>query len=530
MGKRIATVILALLLMVSSAGCGGSSTDEGDGIPTSSAGKDIEKTVGADNVFSLNSNSKYSFNPLIATNHSNQLICSLVYEYLVEVDNDFNVIEGAGLATEWTVSDDGKSWVITIDATHVFHDGTEVTANDVRHSIEYAINSDRYQGRFGNVAGVSYSSDQVFITLNQGNKRFIKLLNIPIIKFGTYGEKYPTGSGPYTYNEEHTELQSFAGHNGYEDLPVDTIYIKEYKSADEIIAAYENSIIDVAVNDPTSLTDLGYASSNEFRLMSTSNMHYVAFNQESLVCKYSSFRAAMQYAFDRNNLANALLQGNGVAASVPMYPTCSDYPTSFASSLDYNLNKCVTILSNMGIRDYDEDGRLEFMNGTAVDFELNFIVCSDSSAKTGVVNRFASDMESIGIKVNVRELVWEEYLEALENGDFDMYYAEVKLRNDFDITRIIAVRDEDNEATNINYTKSTNKFYQDYLNAYLAASDIDSKSKFLEFCKYMSEDPIIVPLGFERQQMITHRGVIKGVEANIGDPMYNFANWKIDLS
>jgi len=519
-------VLLLLIIIISLAGCGSSGTGINE-IPASSAGKDIEKAVGEDNVFSLNTNSKYSFNPLIATNHSNQLVCSLVYENLVEVDNEFNVIPG--IVTEWSVSDDGKSWTLTIDTTHVFHDGTSVTPNDVRRSIESAINADRYAGRFSTIAGVSYSSDSVYITLSAANKRFIKLLNIPVVKTGTYGDKYPIGSGPYMFNEEHTELVAFEGYPGYEDLPVDVIYLKEYTSAEEIISAYEDSLIDVVVNDPTSLTDLGYASSNEFRALNTTNMHYVAFNETSMLGKYSNFRVAMQYAFDRSNLVD-LLQGNGTAATVPMCPSSPYYPTSYAQTLNYNLEKCKTILSNMGVRDYNDDGKLEFMNGSPVAINIDFIVCSDSSAKSGVVNRFASDMAKIGLKVTVRELVWADYLEALENGDFDMYYAEVKLRNDFDITRLVAVRNKDNETTNINYTGSTDVFYIEYLNHYLMASEADAAAKYLEFCKYLGDNAIIIPLGFEKQQIITHRGVIKGINANLGNPMYDFANWKIDLS
>jgi len=525
--RRITALALCLAMIFCLCACG-STAELGSDIPASSAGKDIEKVVGMDNVFSLNSNSRYSFNPLIATNHSNQLICCLVYENLVEVDNDFNVIPN--LITEWTVSDDGKNWEFTIDTTHTFHDGSEVTSNDVRRSIEYAINSDRYSGRFSTIAGVSYGGDKVYVTLSIGNKRFLKLLNIPVIKAGTYADDYPTGSGPYMWNEEHTELVAYEAYPGFEDLPVQTIYIKEYTSAEEIISAYEDSLIDIVVNDPTSLTDLGYSSTNEIRTMSTTNMHFVAFNETSMLGKYSNFRVAMQYAFDRAYLADNLLAGNGTAAAFPMYPTCSDYPTSLAASIDYNLERCLTILNNMGVRDYDEDGKLEFNNGSPQKIELIFIICNDSSAKATMAHKFADDMASIGLKVTVRELAWDDYKEALLEGEFDMFYAEVKLRNDFDITRMIEQRDKDNENTNINFTGAYDLTLLNYLNAYLTAASVDSAYRYSEFCKYLSEMGTIITLGFEKQQIISHRGIIKGIEANIGNPMYNFANWLIDLS
>lgn len=80
--KRIAALLLAALTLVGCTGCAGvsSGTNQNDMEFVSTGGKDIERAVQADDVFSLNSNPNYSFNPLIATNLSNQLICDLVYE------------------------------------------------------------------------------------------------------------------------------------------------------------------------------------------------------------------------------------------------------------------------------------------------------------------------------------------------------------------------------------------------------------------------------------------------------------------
>ena len=90
-GKPVITGILILALVLTS-GCTLPGTNLAAGvIPESTEGKDLTMGEAADNVFSLNINRRYSFNPLIATNHFNQLVCSLVYENVVEVDNDFNV-------------------------------------------------------------------------------------------------------------------------------------------------------------------------------------------------------------------------------------------------------------------------------------------------------------------------------------------------------------------------------------------------------------------------------------------------------
>ena len=354
-------------------------------------------------------------------------------------------------------------------------------------------------------------------------------MNIPVIKSGTHGDKRPIGSGSYMYNEEGTELHAFEGYHSYETLPVDTVYLKEYPTADGTISAFEDSYIDVVINDPSSYTNLGYADTNEIHTFATTNMHYVAFNEESPLGRQNYFRYAMQFAFKRSKLVE-LLNGNAVSSALPAYPTVDFYPDDLARSLNYNLDMCKQILENVGIKDYDEDGWLEYMSGTPQEIEINFIVNSDSSAKNGIVNQFAEDMESIGLKVAVRALTWSEFQLALEEGDFDMYYGEVRLRNNFDLTELLQVRDKDNEKTNLNFTNSRDMSAEAYINQYLGAADTSRPAAFKMLCEHITTTAAsLITIGFEKQQIITHRGVIKGVNANLGNPLYGFENWEIYL-
>ena len=599
----------AAVMLLSCSACGLSGGSDDNGIPESTGGKDIEKTKAADNVLSLNSNKNYSLNPLIATNHSNQLICSLVYENMVEVDNDFEVHPNA--VGEWYCSADGLTWEIYVAEGHTFHDGTPVTGRDLRFSLEKALSNDRYAGRFAAVQGISFDDEKMIVYLGIADSQFIKLLNIPVIKSGTFADKYPEGSGPYSYvfgtgeetveelmgevpaepeedaaetqsgapsedekpetdkdkteeekngeNEEEkpavtsttdrkvaeenklvpVKLVAYEGYPDYRNLPVQTVYIKMYTEAEEIIDAFEDSYIDITVNDPSSYSNLGYASSNEFRTFATTNMHFVAFNEEGTYGRYSNFRVAMQYAFDRAYLEE-LLDGNAVAATLPMYPTCKEYPTVLAESLNYNLENTRLILDNFGMKDYNDDGKMEFMNSSD-QVKLNFIICADSSAKSGVVQRFVSDMASIGIKINVYSLTWDKFQTALEEGEvqvenatekkepFDMYYSEVKLRNNFDLTELLQVREKDNEYSNINWSRSTDTKYLQYINDYMAAPEGERALKYEAFAKYLSENASIIVIGFEKQQLIAHRGVTKGLDPNAGNPLYGFTTCEIDL-
>lgn len=547
--KKILLVVLALSLLLACAGCG--KREERltyDNIPESTGGKDLEARTGDDDVFSLNMNTSRSFNPLVATNRSNQLIGALVYENMVELDNDFNVIKN--VIVDWKSNDDYTFWTFTIDPGHTFHDGTPLTGKDVRYSLDRAVSSDRFRGRFNSYLGASYSDTEVTVTLGIGNSQLPKLLNIPIIKYGTFSDDYPMGSGPYMYNEDYTELHAYEGYIGRpvevqptdedgnvdEDAPVeyqhpqvtfpiDTIYLKEFDDAQSALDAFESSLIDVVINDPSSYTNLGYASTNEIHSYPTTNFHYVVINEAGALGRFSQFRYAMNFAFDRDNLVS-LLHGNAVASPIAMYPTCDLYPEDLAANLAYDLETCVAVLENAGIRDYDDDGWLEYMSGSPQEIELVFVVCSDSSAKAGVVRRFADDMESIGIKVNVQELSWEDYMTALKEGNFDLYYGEMRLRNNFDLTELLTVRDKDNENSNINYSNSTNLSYVEYLNAYLSAGEAERAMMYRQFADLLSINATLIPIGFEKQEIISHRGIIKGINANFGNPLYDFVNWE----
>lgn len=525
--KKLTALLLCAVLILALPGCGSEDKYSEDAIyssiPESTGGKDVQKAEQVDNAFSLNSNSKYSFNPLTATNHSNQLICSLVYENMLDVDNSFNVISNIVNAEESFCNDDGTYWTLKVNEGHTFHDGSPVTGKDVYYSIERSIWSDRYRGRFASYQGASYTEDTVFVSLGVGNKQMIKLLNLPVIKYGTNGDDYPIGSGPYTYNEDHTQLLAYEGFAGYKDLDIKTIYIKEYTSAVDIISAFEDGYIDLVLNDPSSYSNLGYADINERHSYATTNMHYVMFNMSEGVGQIPAFRFALSYAFDRARLPD-LLGGYAVASAVPMYPTCEYYPTTLNNSLEYNMDTCKVILENAGCK---VNNGVYTYNGQEI--ELDFVLCSDSSAKAGIANRFADEMEKLGIIVNIHSLSWDDYITALEDGEFDLYYGEVKLRNDFDITELLQVRDEDNEKTNINYSGSHDESYMGYINAYLTASELDRSTKYYQLCDYVCSTGSIITIGFERQEVISHRGVIKGMNPNAGNPLYDYVNWTIDL-
>ena len=155
---KTVAIILVLAALLPLAACGKKNTAEEEEY-VSTGGEDLLVADAADKVFTLNSSSHYSLNPIIATNHANQLICDLVYENMLDLDNSFNVLPG--ILVEGSCNEDGTYWTFNMDLEnpHYFHDGSEVTARDVRISLQYAVQSDRYAGRFSSFMGCSHDND-----------------------------------------------------------------------------------------------------------------------------------------------------------------------------------------------------------------------------------------------------------------------------------------------------------------------------------------------------------------------------------
>ena len=519
--KRITALILAVLMLLALCACEATEPID-DYVDGQGAGKDLGTISAADDIFTVNCNKGYSFNPLVATNTNNQLVCNLVYENIVELDNNYNVLPN--VATSWETTD-GQNWVFHVDTERYFHDGSKMTAADIAYSVKCAVNSDRFRGRFSYVYGCSAADENTFVVyLGKPNMMFPMLLCIPIIKSGSYNDSYPQGTGPYTYTEDYSKLVAFEKYPGYGKLPVDTIYLSEYSGGVETISAFEDSLIDVVMNDPTAPTNLGYGTANEIRGFNTTNFHYVGFSSYSTIFSYDAMRLAMSYAFDRDYL-KAQMGGFAEPTAIPVNPACPWYDKELNSQYTYNLDVCRNIFKTLGFDDFDQDGYYEMKSGDSyTEVNIRFLVCADSGTKVNVARKFAQDMDSMGIQVTLLEYTWKAYQEAIEAGNFDMFYAETRVNPDFDMSRIIA------SGGALNYGQWYSDKVDNAIAAYLQSDDENRAAACRDMCTTITGGGYIIPLCFEKHQMITHRGVIIGVKVNENNPLMNVANWQISFS
>lgn len=515
---RVLAFALALVLLLGCTACGKKTTDDtGDTVGQ----KDTQTTVELDGKFTLNYSASAGMNPYKTQNSDNLAVCGLVYETLTELTDAFEA--GPGLFTEWS-SDDGETWTFTVAAGRTFHDGRALTAQDAAYSIQTAMASDLYSGRLSAVKDVKDSDDgTVTVTLARANTQFPALLNIPVIENNAADSTYPSGTGLYQFASDHQSLTVYSGHPDADKAPVDTVYLMECKSVEEIVSAFDNGQLDLALSDPSSGTDLSFSSLNDQRQYATTNLQYVGFNTNSSFFMTARYRQPFNYVIDRA-FAVALLHDCAVATALPVHPASTLYDNALNESLSYDLDKAKKMFDDLKIVDYDGDGEREYMpdGQSPLDISLSLIVYADSTAKVSMANKIAADLTSIGIPVKVRELSWDNYQDALKGGKFDMYYGEVALPADFDLSALLKA------GGSLNYGGITTGTYADVINAYLDAADSDRAAACSTMLQTISDNAPIVPVCFEKHCLYVHRGAVGGFSPTKYNIFHNITDWKIN--
>lgn len=536
--KKLAALLAAACLLLSGCGAENAEPDSEADVQGVATSQEVEETAAADAVFSVNYDPEAGINPIKADSSTNMLFWSLMYDQVFTVDQDFSF--SSELVTDY-VTTDNIWWVFNVDTSIAFTDGSTLTAADIVYSIQKAQQSDYYSNRLSVIYGISTMGDGCFaITTKYADSQLPALLNIPVIKYGSINDETPAGSGPYQLSEDGSKLVLFEENRHASEMPIDEIYLKTYTDTAEKISAFEASLLDIVTNDPTGMYNLGYGSSNEIRYYDTTNLHYLGFNMSSSFFQSSLCRYAVNFAIDRDYVVDELMNGCGTATPIPVQRSSGLYDEDYAEKFVYDLEKCAALFESANVKDHDNDGQLEFLiTGIVVEINLDFIVNNDSTVKVQAARKLAEDLNSIGITTTLRELSWDDYIKALETGDFDMYYGEIRMTPDWNLAYLFEEYDSniykyDNTGekwvdVKMNYARCADSNYSSLYYEYLAANEAGRYSAFQDACRYLLENGGIVPVCFEKRQMLTHRGVVGGAAATQYDLFNKFSEWTINL-
>ncbi|MBQ5749013.1 MAG: ABC transporter substrate-binding protein [Oscillospiraceae bacterium] len=394
----------------------------------------------AEKDFGLAYQAEFGLHPYNCTGLNNRVILSFLYEPLFLVDSAFEAVPF--LAESFDVSDDGKTTTVYLKSGVTFHDGTQMSAQDVVYSLESSRKTDYYGTRLHAVTAIEAVNETSLVLKTSTSYECLPLLlDIPIIKAGTVGEAVPMGTGPYTYGE--TVLTRFDGwwqDSFLTDEP--TIALETVSSTMEIRDKFEYEQVNLVRTDPSSAAYASFHNDYELWTGNTAIMQYIGYNLNDKVFSNYGLRSAITYAIDRETLVAERTGGFATPAVLPCSPQTDFYDGKLAASFDYDLDDYQKQLESASVEDMDGDGILDLYVpslGYAIPVSGTMLVCSTSYQRVQAAQDIVDSLNDLGFDLEVKAVDYDDYKEALIYGNFDLYYGEVRLSSNFDLTQFFSV-------------------------------------------------------------------------------------------
>lgn len=366
-----------------------------------------------------------------------------VFEGLVRW-NEKSEVEGA-VAESWELKDEGKSYVFKIRPGVKFHNGKEVTAEDVKWSFERACTpglassvagtylddivgvKERLAGTATEVTGVKVTGPmEVTVTIDAARPYFLAKLtyltcavmpkdSVPMDKPITSTTQM-IGTGPFRAEsyvaDQEFRLSAFADYWGGKPQvetivrPIITnaeIRTLKYRSGEIDLVQLERQQIAPFLKDDKFKDDVKYFDRPAIWYVGFSSTHYAPFAKRDV-------RRAFAMAINRKAIVDELLGGvNKIAEGIlpPNIPGSREHP----NGLSYNPAEAAKLLASAG-----------YPGGQGLPpLELNFRN-SRPDIQTAAV-RIAEDLKvNLGVTVKVSAMDWTAYLEKRNRKELQLFH------------------------------------------------------------------------------------------------------------
>jgi len=340
------------------------------------------------------------------------------YEALVDYDPDSKL--SGRLATSWKVAPDAKSISFTLRDGAKFHDGSPVTANDVKYTLDRAkalgVGVAQYLTDYDST---EVTSDTAFtIKLKEPSTTFlgglakVYVVNSKLVQQHAGNDQgqawlasHEAGSGPYTLSDFKPNQQiifkkddSYKGPEANADAPGTIVYrlIPESSTQREELLAGN---IDVADGiDPQDLSSvLGDDRLTSVELPKPQGL-YVVFNTQKAPFNDPKVREGFRLAYDYQAHVKTILDGHGSVATgvVPAVMGCRPTEQPFAQ----DLAKAKQLLSGVA----------------ASGQTFNLAYQSFASEFSDTATALQSTLRGLGVKVKLVTIDYPTYIEDLKSA------------------------------------------------------------------------------------------------------------------
>ena len=438
-----------------------------------------------------------------------------VYDGLVRYKDGTLEVEPS-LATDWTISEDGKTYTFALRDGVTFHDGSPFNAEAVVFNFDRMLKEDHpYHNTgpfplsffFSAVENVEATGDmEVTFTLNAPYAPFLSNLAYPtglivspdaVKKHGKDFGRNPSGTGPFKFAEwrsnEAVVVEKNPGHwDG--DAKLDAVVFRPITDANTRTAEMLAGGIDLMVEVPP--VALSKFQGNTYTVHEQAGPHvwFLILNAKEGPFADKRVRQAANYAINKTAIVNDVLEGTAAVAAGPTPPAFAWAYNESLSPYPYDPEKAKALIADAGA-----DGA-----------ELTFYVTEGGSGMLDPVamgTAIQADLEAVGLKVKIETYEWNTFLGNVNpglEGKADM--AEMAwMTNDPDTLPFLALRTEawpDKGGFNSGYY--SNPKVDELLEAARASTDQGERAKlYQEMQTIVQEDAPWVFVANWKQNAVT---------------------------
>ena len=353
-----------------------------------------------------------------ANDASSSLVLVQIFETLVRQDEEMNLVPG--LAKDWTLLEDGKTYEFHLRDDVYFHNGEKFTAQDVKFTFERALQSPQVAHIVDQIDpnGIEIVDDYTIRIstlepyapfLNHLAHNAAAIMNQKAVEAsGDRVNQEPVGTGPFKFvnwtNGDRVELTRFDEYYG--DKPVyENLIIRAISENANRTIELETGEVDIAIGIPTS--DISRVEGNsDLKLLRAPNLttQHIGFNLNLEKFQDVRVRQAINYAVNSEQILNTILDGVGGLSTGPIGRNVWGAKEGL-HVYEQNLEKARELMAEAG-----------YPNG----FETT-IWTSDAGTGPAIVEAVASQLREIGITVEIQRMEWGAYIEALSNGEHEMF-------------------------------------------------------------------------------------------------------------
>jgi peptide/nickel transport system substrate-binding protein len=374
-------------------------------------------------------------NPVIAEDAYSSVVCSRIFESLLERDRKTLKMKPM-IAEKWTIGSDKLTYTFKLRRNIVFHDGKPLTSADVLFSYEMMM-SDKVPNAHKKVYYKDVQSvrapDAYTIVFRMKKPYAMALEHLggfEVLPKHIYSQgdfmkdernlRGPVGSGPYRFVEwktgQRVVLTRFEAYWG-EKPEIRKLEFTIIKNDAVALQALKKGDLDSYNLRPLQWTRQTNSEKfhREFRKIKylATSYRYIGYNMRREPFNDRRVRVAMAHLMDLERVKNTILEGLVEVTTGPFLPQSLQYNKKLRP-LEYNPEKAIALLKEAGY-ERDANGRLA-RNGKPLEFELMFPAGGGFADQ--MVSVIKEDFSKVGIQVQPRKLEFQTMLTKINERDF----------------------------------------------------------------------------------------------------------------